>query len=146
MSTRVLATITPEDVTEHLDHLRRWIEANGIDPYTVSATHPVTIEQVGERTVICYRECQRNQHGQILVDPDDNGQALTVRRAVDQRVRLGDVCHCQHWALRPDAQALGTHVNLPTGMLADPEGEARPDPFGALASGMARAAPGGQST
>ncbi|OKI22216.1 hypothetical protein [Streptomyces sp. CB03911] len=91
MTARVLATITPEHTDRYHLTLVRWIEANGIDPKVVPIDQPITIEQVGDRTVICYREIQLSSEGRHLIDPDNDCQVLTVRRSRDERVPLAAI-------------------------------------------------------
>ncbi|MFF2954321.1 hypothetical protein ACFVVU_23625 [Kitasatospora sp. NPDC057965] len=91
MTSRVLTTITPKQVDEHRELLCRWLKANSIDPKAVSSDLPLTIEQTGDRIVICYHEFQLSQDGHKLIDPDNRTQAWTVRRAVDQLVPLPGV-------------------------------------------------------
>ncbi|MGW6603315.1 hypothetical protein [Streptomyces sp. NPDC055036] len=87
MTTRVLATITREDIQAHRARLSAWAVANGLDPTRIAETL-ITVEQVSGRTVICYQELQRDARGRLILDPAGHAEALTVRRAVDQRVSL----------------------------------------------------------
>ncbi|KUN34820.1 hypothetical protein AQJ30_27515 [Streptomyces longwoodensis] len=76
MTTRVLATITQADIERHREALCEWARANGIEPRDIAAAPGLTVEQVGERTVIVYWEFQRS------------AGALWVRRAARLRVPL----------------------------------------------------------
>lgn len=87
MTSRVLTTITAEDIQVHRAALCAWAEANRLDLDRV-AEDTITVEAVGGRTVICYREIQCDLAGRPLVDPSQPAGALTVRRSVDQRVSL----------------------------------------------------------
>lgn len=88
MTTRVLATITAEDMARHRAALCDWARANGIEPQDVAAKPGLTIEQTGQRKVIVYWQFQRASDGNVLGDPDHPGEALTVRRAARLRVPL----------------------------------------------------------
>ncbi|MET9479868.1 hypothetical protein [Streptomyces sp. NPDC006638] len=87
VSSRVLMTITEQDIAEHQAVLAVWAEANGLDPHRI-ALRPITVEQVGTRTVICYRETQPDPVSGSMLDPWDRTEVRTVRRSVDQRVSL----------------------------------------------------------
>ncbi|MEU5664748.1 hypothetical protein [Streptomyces longwoodensis] len=88
MTTRVLATITQADIERHREALCEWARANGIEPRDIAAAPGLTVEQVGERTVIVYWEFQRSAGGAVLVDPKRPGEPLWVRRAARLRVPL----------------------------------------------------------
>ncbi|MFF1281062.1 hypothetical protein [Streptomyces sp. NPDC058299] len=91
MSSRVLATISAEDIERHREALITWAEANGLDPRNVAQRPGLTIERTGTRTVICYREIQRNDQGLALMDPDTPDQAWTIKRAAPLRLPLPDL-------------------------------------------------------
>lgn len=120
MSTKVLLTITPEHIDRHRFTLLRWVEANGIDSKLVPIDQPITVEQVGDRTVICYRECQLSAEGNKLVDPDRPDQVLTVRRATDQRVPLATVVINQ--LVADIAVATSAHAR-PMHLIIEPAGD-----------------------
>jgi hypothetical protein len=91
VTSQVLLTIAREHIERHRLVLLLWIEANGIDSKLVPIDQPITVEQVGDRTVICYREYQLSTEGNRMIDPDNRNQALTLRRATDQRVPLASI-------------------------------------------------------
>ncbi|MBP2583020.1 hypothetical protein J3A78_003498 [Streptomyces sp. PvR006] len=83
MSTRVIETITAEDIARHRAALCAWAEANGLVPKDVADRPGITVERVGRRTVIVFHEYQRGADGKVLVDLD-RGEGVTVRRSVTQ--------------------------------------------------------------
>ena len=88
MSSHVLVTITAEDVHRHREVLAQWVTANGLDPRSVAERPGLTIEQAGERMMLCYQELQRDDQGRSLVDPADRREAWMIKRAVPLRVPL----------------------------------------------------------
>ncbi|MCD2461964.1 hypothetical protein MBT42_00125 [Streptomyces sp. MBT42] len=82
-NTRVITSITAEDIEQHREVLCAWARANGLEPNDVAAGPGLTVERVGRRTVIVYSEFQRGADGKRLVDLD-KAEAVTVRRSVTQ--------------------------------------------------------------
>ncbi|MFE7509740.1 hypothetical protein ACFU8I_00640 [Streptomyces sp. NPDC057540] len=82
-SARVITSITTEDIAQYREALCAWAEANGLVPRDVADKPGITVERVGRRTVIVYREYQRGADGKVLVDRDAS-EAVTVRRSVTQ--------------------------------------------------------------
>lgn len=81
MISRVLMSITADDIEQHREQLCQWAQANGLDPKDVAANPGLTIEQSGKRTVIVWRQFQRDDQGRIMPDPADPTIAWTVRKA-----------------------------------------------------------------
>ncbi len=80
MSTRIIATITAEDIDKHREVLCAWAQANGIKPDNVAARPGMSVERTGRRTVIVYHQIQRGGDGLVL--RDDNGDRLEIKTAV----------------------------------------------------------------
>lgn len=91
MSSRVLATITEEDIHRHREVLISWAEANGLDPHAIAQRPGLTIERTGNHTVIVYQEFQRDDQGRKMIDPDTPDQAWMITRAARLRVPLPDL-------------------------------------------------------
>ncbi|MET9702306.1 hypothetical protein [Streptomyces griseus] len=81
MTSTTITTITAGDIAEHREQLCQWAEANGLNPTDIASAPGVTIERTGKRTVIVWRQFQRDDQGRIMADPADPTTAWTVRKA-----------------------------------------------------------------
>ncbi|WNI16626.1 hypothetical protein [Actinacidiphila sp. ITFR-21] len=94
----MIHVVTSQDIERHRLALIAWAEANGLDPNLMDPAG-LTIEQVGDRTVILYSEHQLSQDGKKLVDPDHPGRTLVIRRSRTLRHALPEgigrrLCTC----------------------------------------------------
>lgn len=80
MTTRIITTITAEDIDEHREVLCAWARANGIEPEDVAAGPGMSVERTGRRTVIVYHQIHRGGDGLVL--RDDSGARLEIKTAV----------------------------------------------------------------
>jgi hypothetical protein len=75
----VLRVIDHEAMAQHSEALADWIEANGIDPHTVSPEW-LTIEQAGDQRFIRYPMLRRTEGGRLVSDPRCPDRVWTVER------------------------------------------------------------------
>jgi hypothetical protein len=75
----VLRVFDYEAMAQHSKALADWIEANGIDPHTVSPEW-LTIEQAGDQRFIRYPMLRRTEGGRLVTDPRCLDRVWTVER------------------------------------------------------------------
>lgn len=81
-------TIPPETIQAHVDVLRDWARANGLDPRDVPLDHPIRVEEGEGGTVIRYRAYVRTEHGCLTRSSDDPSHARTEARTTPCAVPL----------------------------------------------------------
>jgi hypothetical protein len=90
---RVVTTGEGTVSAEQRARVCEWLKANGVDPNTVSAHHPITIQGcirdgMKRRQVICFSEYHLDETGHRYVDPRTTDEAMVVERVVKQTVEI----------------------------------------------------------
>lgn len=94
-------TFSPYLVRRHHARLRDWLQANGIDPATVSTTHPIRVEEGKGGPVIGYRVGVLADGDEQQTETEQTGEELTEDRTAPCTVPppdLGTTAQPEHEA------------------------------------------------